>query len=239
MFHARGLLAAKYMNLIDLLLSPDVFASTLLVLAVDRIGQELFDADNDGRMRAPEALRQEFERQFGVKLPDDNLGKLVAAGAVMTSDALYRSLPSFLFTVHGLLGDGTDWSYAEPIEAEDLAWAVMEALLIWPPDEEDLFDPQIVAYCRTILQREGLMSPPAILSFAREEAVYGDLGSYDADILAEQASRTEDVNAYIEEQQIALLQQLEDISFLGCTADALLMSIRQELQQLAGAGAWT
>ena len=225
-------------DLSELLLGPDVFASTLLVLAADRAGPELFDVDNEGRMRAPEALRQEFEMQFGVKLPDDNLGKLVAAGAVMTSDALYRSLPSFLFTVHGLLGDGLDWSYAEPLDAEDLAWAVMEAMLIWPPDEEALFDAEIVAYCREIMKREGLMSPPAVLAFAREEAVYGDIGQYGHDILAEQASRTEEVNAYLESQQVALLQQLEDIAFLGCTAESLLQAIQQELQQIASQGKW-
>jgi hypothetical protein len=140
--------------------------------------------------------------------------------------------------VHGLLGDGTDWSYAEPIDAEDLAWAVMEAMLIWPPEDGDLFDPQIVAYCQAMMKREGLMSPPGVLSFAREEAVYGDIGQFGDDILAEQAGRTQEVNDYLESQQTALFQQLESITAFGCTAAALVESVQQELQEIANADKW-
>ena len=216
--------------------SDQVFASTLLVIAVDRFGPDLFS--EEGNIRTPETLRREFLAQFGCSLTDDNLGKLMAAFSVLQSDALTRGLPSFLFTIHGLLGDGTDWSYAEPVDAEDLAWAVMEAMLIWPPEEGDLFDPQIVAYCRTVLKSEGLMSPPAVLAFAREDAVYGDLGQFGDDILQEQAARTGDVNEYIESRQTALFQQLEAIKSLGCTAQGLAESVQQELTELAGQDKW-
>jgi len=223
-------------NTIPLIQSEEVFASTLMLLAADRFGMDLFT--DDGSIWTPETFRQEFEIFFGCRLPDDNLGKLMAAFSVLTSDALYRSLPSFLFTVHGLLGDGTDWSYAEPMDAEDLAWAVMEAMLIWPPEEGDLFDPQIVAYCQAMMKREGLMSPPGVLSFAREEAVYGDIGQFGDDILAEQANRTQEVNDYLESQQLALFQQLEAIQSLGCTASALIESVQQELREIAGKDKW-
>lgn len=224
------------MNLAELLQSDEIFASTLLVIAVDRFGSSLFP--EEGGVWTPETLRREFPGWFGCSLPDDNLGKLMAALSVLHSDALTRNLPSFLMTVHGLLGDGTDWSYAEPIEAEDLAWAVMEAMLIWPPEEGDLFDPQIVAYCRTVMKAEGLMSPPSVLSFAREEAVYGDLGRLDDDILQEQANRTQEVNEAIEARQAALFEQLESVRSLGCTATGLAESVRRELLEIAGEDKW-
>jgi hypothetical protein len=126
-----------------LIQSDEVFASTLMLLAADKFGTDVFT--EDGSVWTPETFRHEFGIQYLCKLPDDNLGKLMAAFSVLSSDALYRSLPSFLFTVHGLLGAGTDWSYAEPVDAEDLAWTVMEAMLIWPPEEGNLFDPQIVS----------------------------------------------------------------------------------------------
>jgi len=223
-------------SLTNLLQSDEVFGSTLLLLAVDRFGPEI--VDEDGSCWTPETFRREFLAQFGCSLPDDNLGKLLAALSVLTSDALYRGLPSFLFTVHGLLGDGTDWSYAEPIDAEDLAWAVMESMLLWPPEEGDLFDPQIVAYCRASMKREGLMSPPAVLAFAREEAVYGDIGQFGDDILQEQASRTQEVNDEIEERQAALLAQLESIQSLGCTAAGLAEAVQAELREIAGEDKW-
>jgi len=223
-------------GLTNLIQSDEVFASTLLLLAVDRFGPEI--VDEGGSCLTPETLRHEFLAQFGCALPDDNLGKLMAAFSVLTSDALYRGLPSFLFTVHGLLGDGTDWSYAEPIDAEDLAWAVMEAMLLWPPEEGDLFDPQIVAYCRASMKREGLMSPPAVLAFAREEAVYGDIGQFGEDVLKEQASRTQEVNDEIEQRQATLLAQLESIKSLGCTAAGLAEAIETELRGIAGEDKW-
>ena len=224
-------------NLAQLIQSDQIFPSTLLLLVADRLGEDLFDADT-GAARSPEALRQEFEIQFGCKIPDDNLGKLMAAISVLSSDALYRSLSSFIFTVHGLLGDGTDWVYAEPIEAEDLAWAVMEAMIIWPPEPGNIFDSQIVAYCRAIMKKEGLMSPPAVLSFAREDAVYGDIGQYGDDILMEQSSRTEAVNDYLETKQVELLQQIETISAFGCTAAQLTESITAELKEIASHDKW-
>ena len=221
---------------VELILSDEVFASTLMLLAADKFGMDLFT--DDGTVWTPETFRQEFGIQFGCLLPDDNLGKLMAAFSVLTSDALTRSLPSFLFTVHGLLGDGTDWSYAEPVDAEDLVWAVMEAMLIWPPEQGDLFDPQIVAYCRAMMKREGLMSPPGVLSFAREEAVYGDIGQFGDDILAEQADRTQEINDYLESQQLALFQQLEAIQAFGCTATGLIASVQQELREIANQDKW-
>jgi len=221
-------------RLTNLIGSDEVFASTLLLLAADLFGTDMFQ---DGGW-TPQTFRMEFEARFGSSLPDENLGKLMAAISVLTSDALYRSLPSFLMTVHGLLGDGTDWCYAEPMDAEDLAWAVMEAMLIWPPEEGDIFDPQVVAYCRTCMKREGLMSPPAVLAFAREDAVYGDIGQFGDDILREQAARTEEVNESIELRQAALYQQLESIKSLGCTADALAESVQNELREIAGQEKW-
>ena len=223
-------------TLVSLIQSDEIFAATLLCLAVDRFGTEMFS--EEGGTWMPETFRMEFRAVLGGDLPDDNLGKLLAAISVLTSDALYRSLSSFLFTVHGLLGDGTDWSYAEPIDAEDLAWAVMEALLISPPVDGELFDPQIVAYCRTILKAEGLMSPPAVLAFAREEAVYGDIGQFGDDILREQSSRTGEVNEYIDERQLALYEQLASIGQFGCTAESLAEAVRAELEELAGRDKW-
>ena len=220
----------------SLLTSDQVFASTLLILAVDQLGLEFLQEDGD--TWTPATFRQELSDRLGTVVPDDTLGKLMAAISVLRSDVLYRSLPSFLFTVHGLLGDGTDWCYAEPFEVAELAWAVMEAMLIWPPEEGDLFDPQIVAYCRMTVKRAGLLSPPAVLSFAREDAVYGDLGQFGDDILREQSDRTREINEELELRQAELYRQLESIRSLGRTATELADSVRQELRELAGHDQW-
>ncbi|MDR3233432.1 MAG: hypothetical protein LBT46_07200 [Planctomycetaceae bacterium] len=213
------------------------FASTLLLLAVDRFGVDVLSGEN-GPLTA-ETLIIGFKEHFGVDLPQDNLGKLMAAVGVIATNNLLRGLPSFLATVHGLLGDGTDWSYAEPIDTEDLAWAVTEALLLCPPEEEDVFDRQIVAYCRTILKKDGLMSPPAVLSFAKEADIYGDIGLFGEDILMEQSNRTNDVNEYIEEQVQKLLNQIASIPSLQVQASQLSESIKQELAAVSSHDKWT
>jgi hypothetical protein len=161
---------------------------------------------------------------------------------VIKTNNLFRGLPSFLCTVHGLLGDGTDWSYAEPIETDDLAWAVMESVLLAPPKPEDLFDPQIVAYCCVILKRDGLATPPSVLAFTKEDGIYGDLPGdieiFGEDVLQEQADRTDDVNRYLEAQQQKLLEQIALIPHLGVEAAALNLAIQSELAGLVDADRW-
>jgi hypothetical protein len=220
----------------QLIQSDETFASTLLIMVIDRLGPELLTGE-DGPWTAA-TLRLEIQEAFGVTISDDNLGKLMAAIAVITTDNLFRGVPSFLFTIHGLLGDGMDWSYAEPIDVEDLAWAMVEAVLLMPPEKEDIFDAQIVAYCRSMLKREGLMSPPWVLSFAKEDAVYGDIVIYGEDILLEQANRTEDVNVYLEQQQQRLLNQISSIPHLNLDALVLQQNIQNEFNEIEKRNRW-
>ena len=222
--------------LAQLITSDDVFASTLLVIACDQFGADFINGE-EGPW-TPEMLRLEIKDHFGVNIPDDNLGKLMAAVGVLTTDNFFRSLPSFLFTIHGLLGDGTSWSYAEPIDLEDLAWAMMESLLLFPPRKGDLFDTQIVAYCKTLVKREGILSPPAVLVFAKEEEAYGDITPYDEGVMMEQADRTNAINEYIEEQMEQLLAQLAGIPSLGLSASCLRTSVMSELESLYSEDKW-
>jgi len=220
-----------------LITNEDVFASTLVTIMIDQFG-DTFLSGEEGPW-APETLRLEIRDHFNVEIPDDNLGKLMTAIAVLTTDHFYRSLSSFLFTVHGLLGDGTSWSYAEPIDLEDLAWAMTEAILLSPPQEGDLFDSQIVAYCKTLVQREGLLSPPAVLSFTKEEEAYGDITPYDENVMIEQADRTNAINEYTEEQLGRLLQELESLPFLKTSSDMMRATLSAEINELFGQDKWT
>ena len=220
----------------DVIRSHDAFASTLLVVIFDQFGDEFLNGE-EGPW-TPEMLQLEIKDHFGVEIPADNLGKLMAAVAVLTTDNFFRSLPSFLFTIHGLLGDGTDWSYAEPIDLEDLAWAVMEVLLLSPPQNEDVFDSQIVAYCQTLIKREGILAPPSILAFAKEEEAYGDITAFDENVMMEQADRTNAINEYIEEQMQKLLQEISSIPSLNVSAEHLQTAITSELEDLYSEDKW-
>jgi len=219
-----------------LIVSEEVFPSTLIAILIDKLGPDFLNSE-EGPW-APETIRAEIESHFDVNIPDDNFGKLMAAIAVLTTDNFFRSLPSFLFTIHGLLGDGTDWAYGEPIDLENLAWAMTEAILLSPPQEEDIFDSQIVAYCKTLVQREGLLAPPSILTFAREEEAYGDITPYDESVMMEQADRTNAINDYIDEQLQALLLQIEAVPTLKTTASLLYTALTSELEALQSQDKW-
>jgi hypothetical protein len=220
-----------------LLQSGETFASTLLVLTLDRFGNDMIHGEDGPWM--PETIRLEIQEKFGTSISDDNLGKLLAAISVIKTDSLFRTLSSFLFTVHNLLGDGIAWSYAEPVETEDLAWSVMESILLSPPKEdEDIFDSQIVAYCRFMLKRDGLITPPSVLAFAKEDEIYGDIAIFGEDILQEQSNRTEEVNRYLENRQQELLNQLASLPRLGIDASRLSTQIQTELAELADRNRW-
>jgi hypothetical protein len=113
-----------------------------------------------------------------------------------------------------------------------------EAIYLAPPQEGDLFDSQIVAYCKTMLKREGMLSPPSVLTFAREEEAYGDVTPYDEDIMIEQADRTNAVNEYVEEQTMRLLQQIESIPHLKVSASSLRTVLVAELENLQAKDKW-
>jgi hypothetical protein len=219
-------LPASY-NVKQLLQDEDTYASTLLVLFIDSVGGEFL---SNGGWTA-ETFRHEIKDAFATDISDGNLGKLITAAALFTTDNLYRGLPSFLCTIHGLLGDGMDWSYAEPIDLDDLAWAMTEAFLLCPPEKDDIYDPQIVAYCKRILKTEGILSPPASLAFAKEEDAYGNITEFDNDILLEQSDRTNEINGYIDIKTDEMLAQIASIPSLGKTAEALTASVQQGLMQ--------
>jgi len=203
---------------------------------IDRFG-DAFLSGEEGPWTA-EMVQLEINEQFGVSIPDDNLGKLMAGIALFTTDNFFRSLPSFLFTIHGLLGDGTDWSYAEPMALEDLAWSMMEGMILFPPQEENLFDSQIAAYCKMMVKREGLLAPPSVLAFAKEEEAYGNMTSCDENVMQEQADRTNAVNEYIEEQLEALIRQIASVPALHMTAETLKAAIMSELESIYASDKW-
>jgi hypothetical protein len=213
-----------------------VFAATLFLICAHTFGEGLINGEYGAA--APGAIATAIKNAYAVSLPPENLGKIMAAISVITTDNLTRSLPSFLATIHGLLGDGIDWSYEEPIDVDDLAWALMEATLLYPPEEDTKYDDQIVGYIQLMLAREGIKSPPAILAFAADEDGYANIGQYDEDVLKEQAGRTDEINRYIEQMQDALMRQIASIPSLNVTADLLTEAINSELVSIARKDKW-
>jgi hypothetical protein len=145
--------------------SKDTFASVLLTLFLDRFGTEALTWD-------PTTITLEIEEEFGVDLPQLPLDKLVVGIQLLTTDRFYKSLPDFISFCNVLNGDTYRPDMWDPADAEEVAWGITEALLIYPPedDDEEPFTDEIRAYVGATLDREGLINPPDILRIALRQA---------------------------------------------------------------------
>jgi hypothetical protein len=145
--------------------SRDTFASVLLTLFLDKFGTEALQWD-------PTTITLEIEDEFDVELSQIALDKLLVAIQILTSDRFYKSLPDFIAFCNVLSGDTYRPDMWDPADAEEVAWGVTEALLIYPPEDndEEPFTNEIRAYIGAVLDREGLINPPDILRIALRQA---------------------------------------------------------------------
>jgi len=145
--------------------SKDTFASVLLTLFLDRFGTEALTWD-------PTTITLEIEEEFGVDLPQLPLDKLLVGIQLLTTDRFYKSLPDFISFCNVLNGDTYRPDMWDPADAEEVAWGITEALLIYPPEDNDPepFTDEIRTYIGATLDREGLINPPDILRIALRQA---------------------------------------------------------------------
>src|SRR4051812_29132260 len=110
---------------------PESYATTLLVLLVDRFGTEALSW-------APETIRTEMASEYGVALPPACFDRLMAAVTVITTDYFYKSLTRFIDLCNVLSFGGTfDPSVFDPADPYECAWGISEALLLSPPEEDE------------------------------------------------------------------------------------------------------
>lgn len=145
--------------------NKDTFASVLLTLFLDRFGTEALDWD-------PTTMLLEIEEEFNVDLSQLALDKLLTAVQILTTDRFYKSLPDFIAFCNVLSGDTYRPDMWDPADAEEVSWGLTEALMIYPPDDDEPepFTEEIRAYIGAVLDREGLINPPDILRIALREA---------------------------------------------------------------------
>lgn len=145
--------------------SKETFASVLLTIFVDRFGTEALTW-------SPETILLEIEEEFDVDLPQIVFDKLMAGIQILTTDRFYRSLPDFINFCNVLGGDSYRPDMWDPADAEEIAWGITEAMLIYPPenDQAEPFTDEIRAYIGAMLDREGLINPPDVLRIALRSA---------------------------------------------------------------------
>jgi hypothetical protein len=180
----------------------------------------------------PATILLEVRDDFGVELPRPSFDRLMAGIHLVTSDAFYKNLPTFIEVANVLSGglyDPTTW---DPADATECAWGITEALLLGPPDDEDEepFADPIRAYVGAVLDREGILDPPDVLRIATRKGGLGQsarvLSGIDNPATAEAIKRTEaakvgEITDHVRANLRMLVGQLEALDLAHGDARAL------------------
>jgi len=201
--------------------SRETFASVLLTMFIDRFGLEALSWD-------PTTISMEIEDEFDVDLPQLALDKLMVSIQILTTDRFYKSLPDFISFCNVLSGDPYRPDMWDPADAEEVAWGVTEALLIYPPEDDDPepFTDEIRAYIGAVLDSEGLVNPPDILRIAlRQARVSPAIGDFSDDPMMFNAvydleeGKRQDIEQSIRFQTKLLVAQLRALNLKNGSAE--------------------
>jgi hypothetical protein len=147
---------------------PRSFATTLVHLFHD----EYFNPDDPPEENCytwhPGTILLEIRDDFGVELAPASFARLMAGIHLLTSDAFYKAVPTFVEICNVLSGGIYDPATWDPADALECAWGITEAMLLAPPDDEDEepFSREIRSYIGAALDEEGILNPPDVLRIA-------------------------------------------------------------------------
>jgi len=147
-------------------MAEESYATVLFLLVIDTYGAEVLPgADRDGWH--PETIKLELEADFKLTLPKESLDKIMAAITIYTTNFFYKDVVKFIELCNILSGDDFQPDEFDPADAGEILWGVTEAMLIYPPDDEDMedtgFSDEIRTYIGEVLNDEGIASPPDVL----------------------------------------------------------------------------
>lgn len=209
--------------------SPETFASVLLAAYLDRFGAEGLDWD-------PTTATLEIEQEFDVDLPQQSLDKLMVAIQILTTDRFYKNLPDFITFCNVLSGDEYRPDMWDPADAEEVAWGITEAMIIYPPEENELepFSDEIRAYIGAVLDNEGMVNPPDILRIAlRTARVSPNIDDFSDDptmfnaIYDLEEGKKEDINRTIIMRTQQLAAQFKAVQLVNGKTDSVVELLAQ------------
>jgi hypothetical protein len=188
---------------------------------------------------APGTILLEVRDDFGVELPAASFARLMAGIHLVTSDAFYKSAPTFVEVCNVLSGGLYDPATWEPADALECAWGITEAMLLAPPDEddEDPFSDSIRAYIGAALDEEGILDPPDVLRIAirgggHDQAVRAvaqhDPGTREA-IRGTEEAKVREINDRVRSNLRALIGQLGALDLAHGDAGALAGKLARTL----------
>lgn len=190
-----------------LLTSHDTYATTLIALVLDRYGTECLSW-------APATLADELHDDFDVVLPEIALAKLAAANVLLTSNRFFKHLGTYIQICNILSDDLPQPQSVNLADAAECAWGTTEALLIYPPDEDEPFTDEIRWYLGQVLDQEGVDDPPDLLRLALRDPRQSpptDAADWRDAIQQTQLARRDSLSRMIADNLRELLEELESL----------------------------
>ena len=197
----------------EILASTNSPATVILVVAVDACGKDIFTWD-------PETIQEEMTDLLGRQMPSQAYNRLMAGIELVTSDAFYKDLPTFLRLCHALYSGILIVDEFVPADAAEVAWAVTEALIIWPPDKNDEspFCDQIIGYIGEVLKDEGILKPPDVLRLGggsgllqKVQMGFSDDPAMFNAIYGVEQMKTDEINQIVKSRLRQIMELLEDL----------------------------
>lgn len=214
-----------------LLTSDETFATTLITWVIDSYGTEAVSW-------TPTTIRMQMAEDWGVDLPSASLDRIMAAICLLTSDAFYQDVATFVHLANVLAGDDFNPNQFSPADVNECAWAVTESMLLSPPESaKEPFSPEIQHYLGEILKEEGFLKPPPILAVAKFDrpqvpADYADDPEMFSTLFQIQSSRTSDVDQMLVGNLQELVGQLQALPLRHGDTTEITKRISQQLQVL-------
>ena len=206
----------------------NLFATSLLLLCYDAVGPE-FLGDADNPPWGTETLSEVFRERYAAMPSADNLQRLGAAISIVTTDDMWHSPDAFAATANILSGEGHDPRMVDPPSTAECAWAAIEGVLIdgIPPQ----VDPKVLAFLEVTCKRDGYVTPPTALralgvrgTAAAVQANWGDQPG----IFGAAVQRGKDLDAAMNEEVSALLEQIQSLPLRNGKADLTGLSSLQQ-----------
>lgn len=221
----------------SILVDPQSYMTTLFTLVADT-----YDDIDPGTKQlelytwTPETIKQTIESDFGIELPIGNFDRLMAAITLLTTDLFFQDARKFVDLANVISFDLFSPDQFDPADVEECAWAITEALLLVPPDEErdDIFCDDIRRYLGVLLEHEGYVDPPDILKIAigpnQQQFVhanYSDDPELFSGITQTQQGKTQAVEQMVIANLSELADQLERLPLNNGSTKAMVDALRR------------
>lgn len=152
----------------ELFKSAEAHMTPLIVAMRVEYGDEFLDW-------TPESIRLSVLEDFGVEIPVTNLNRIMAGISLLQSQDFYSDLPTFIRLCNVIADDSFDLSTFDIATCVEMAWAITEAMLLAPPEDEDnAFSKDIRYYIGEMATREGIINPPDVLGIALRDVELTD-----------------------------------------------------------------